>query len=616
MANCHGSPTDVLLLGIEGGATRTTCLVATPQDHLVRRHETGPANFRLLSDSELESRLREIHPLCPQPAAIGLGLAGVREPADRQRLRTVAQRVWPQTPVFAGNDLETALAATPTRPSAPPTPRVVIISGTGSCVFGQTPDGHSLKVGGWGHHLGDRGSGYDLGLQAVRESIQHWDRTGHWPPLGTRILQHLLLNEPNDLIPWAQSAAKPEIASVALPVFQAAAAGDRLARQLLARAAHTLADDALTCARRLCPKRRPVEFILAGSVLLKQAGFRRTLARIIRAQWPSARILALPREGAWGAIALARTTLASPPPPSPLPARRSPHTAPPPPLPAPIEWDSPETSPTEQRNPRSLHLDRLPIEAAVDLMLDEEKRVRRALQAQRPALAQGVRLIAQAFRQGGRLFYAGAGTSGRLGVLDASECPPTFRVPPDQVQAIMAGGPSALWRSLEGAEDDQEAGARAVLFRGVRPGDVLVGIAASGRTPFVWGALHQARQLRARTVLLCFNPHLEIPKSLRPNLVIAPNVGPEILTGSTRLKAGTATKLILNLFTTLAMVQNGKTVSNLMVDVHPSNAKLRDRAIRIVRTLTDLPAPAAQHYLETAHWVVKDALRLSGLRVR
>ena len=241
-----------------------------------------------------------------------------------------------------------------------------------------------------------------------------------------------------------------------------------------------------------------------------------------------------------------------------------------------------------------MHLDRLSIQDAVDLMLNEDRRIPDALAAARVSIARAVALVTRAFTRGGRLFYVGAGTSGRLGVLDASECPPTFRTPPDQVQGIIAGGQRALWSAVEGAEDDAPAGGRAVASRGVGANDVVVGIAASGRTPFVWGALHEAKRRGASTILLCFNPALAVPRRNRPTLVIAPDVGPEILTGSTRLKAGTATKIVLNVLTTLAMVRIGKVRSNLMIDVNASNAKLRDRAVRILRELTGADRAAGQ----------------------
>jgi N-acetylmuramic acid 6-phosphate etherase len=266
-------------------------------------------------------------------------------------------------------------------------------------------------------------------------------------------------------------------------------------------------------------------------------------------------------------------------------------------------------SPTEQRNPRSLNLDRMPTSAAVELMLREEGRVPRALFAQRKLLTRAVELVARTFRRGGRLFYIGAGTSGRLGVLDASECPPTFRVSPQMVQGIIAGGERALRHAVEGAEDDAVGGAREIKQRRIARRDMVVGIAASGTTRYVWGALAEAKKRGATTMLLCFNPHLVMPRAGRPALVLAPDLGPEVLTGSTRLKAGTATKLVLNLLTTLAMVRLGKVASNLMVDVNASNAKLRARAVRIVCELTGATATAAEQALRQSNWVIRAACR-------
>jgi N-acetylmuramic acid 6-phosphate etherase len=269
------------------------------------------------------------------------------------------------------------------------------------------------------------------------------------------------------------------------------------------------------------------------------------------------------------------------------------------------EVRSSRLSPTEKRNPRSMKLDRLSVGQAVRVMLTEDAKVPRALLRQRRQLTRVVEAVAQAFRRGGRLFYIGAGTSGRLGILDASECPVTFRSSPEMVQGIIAGGQTALWRAVEGAEDDRAAGAKAIVRRRVGARDVVLGIAASGTTPFVWGALSEARRRGATTALLCFNPYLVIPKALRPDIVIAANLGPEVLTGSTRLKAGTGTKLVLNLVTTLAMVRIGKVISNLMVDVVPANVKLRDRAIRIVQALAGASHAEAEMALKNSGWVIK-----------
>ncbi|NOS70289.1 MAG: N-acetylmuramic acid 6-phosphate etherase [Verrucomicrobia bacterium] len=273
---------------------------------------------------------------------------------------------------------------------------------------------------------------------------------------------------------------------------------------------------------------------------------------------------------------------------------------------------SKKLSPTEQRNPRSIKLDKMSTVASVQLMLSEEAKVTRALSARSALIAKAVNVVARAFQNGGRLFYFGAGTSGRLGVLDASECPPTFRTAPEMVQGIIAGGDVALRRSVEGAEDDAAAGAREVRLQRVGRNDVVVGIAASGTTPFVWGALAEAKKRDATAILICFNPHLKIPPMLRPKIIIAPDLGPEVLTGSTRLKCGTATKLILNMLTTLAMVRVGKVMSNLMVDVLPGNAKLRDRAMRIVCDLTRDSYAEAKAALETNGWVIRKAVARRG----
>src|SRR5678815_329725 len=189
-----------------------------------------------------------------------------------------------------------------------------------------------------------------------------------------------------------------------------------------------------------------------------------------------------------------------------------------------------------------MKLDQLPLNKAITLMLSEDEKIPTAILAESAKIERAIELIVRSFRSGGRLFYVGAGTSGRLGVLDASECPPTFRSDPEMVQGIIAGGQTALWRAAEGAEDDPAAGARAIEARGVSKRDTVVGIAASGRTPFVWGALDEAKQRGAATVMLVLNPNLKIPRAHQPDVLIAPDIGPEILTGSTRLKSGTATK--------------------------------------------------------------------------
>ncbi|HOK76183.1 MAG TPA: N-acetylmuramic acid 6-phosphate etherase [Verrucomicrobiota bacterium] len=597
---------EYLVLGIECGGTRTIALVADSSGNLVERIEGSAANARLLADDQLVAHFKQLAAKCPEPAAVGIGMAGVRSADDRRRIAFAAAVAWPNVPCWVGNDLETALEAAGNSRSERPVTRVILISGTGSCSYGCNPRGQTAKVGGWGHLLGDQGSGYDIAMDAMRCVVQQYDRTGQWPRLGQAFLRALMLNGPEDLIGWIHKASKPDVAALATEVFAAAADNDAIARQVLCRASMRLAETAAACARRLSKHGQPVEFVFVGGVLKNQPQFARRVANLLKKKWPGARARQLQREGAWGAVAkalkLAMQPTSSTSSPHPIQSRASSEMV----CPIPTATGP---SPTEQRNPRSMQLDKLSTEAAVRLMLDEDARIPAALLKKRRSIARAVTMVADALKRGGRLFYVGAGTSGRLGVLDASECPPTFSVPPDMVQAIMAGGQRAIWSSVEGAEDDAFAGAEAVRFRGVTDKDVVIGIAASGRTPFVWGALHAARRAGAATILICFNPRLRFDRTTRPDLVIDPEVGPEILTGSTRLKAGTATKLILNIISTLAMVRLGKVISNLMVDVNPANAKLRDRATRIVTELSNADEATARAALEKFGWAVRRALK-------
>jgi N-acetylmuramic acid 6-phosphate etherase len=268
---------------------------------------------------------------------------------------------------------------------------------------------------------------------------------------------------------------------------------------------------------------------------------------------------------------------------------------------------------TEQNNPNSQNLDELSTLEMVDVFNQEDQRTVDAIAQARTSLAQAINLAADSLRKGGRLFYIGAGTSGRLGVLDAAECPPTFCTPPDLVQGIIAGGAAALLRSSEALEDDDAAGAAAILDHKVTSRDVVVGISAGGTTPYVQGALMAARQCGARTIFMACVPADQVP--FEADVDIRLIVGPEVLAGSTRLKAGTVTKLALNILSTGVMVKLGKVYGNRMVDVAVTNDKLRDRAIRILCDLTELDRAAASDLLDRSDLQVKVALvmHLAGL---
>lgn len=266
---------------------------------------------------------------------------------------------------------------------------------------------------------------------------------------------------------------------------------------------------------------------------------------------------------------------------------------------------------TEARNPATEHLDELPTLAMLQVINDEDAKVAGAVRAELPQIARAIDEIAARFGRGGRLFYIGAGTSGRLGVLDASECPPTFSVPADLVQGLIAGGDSALRLSSEHSEDSPEEGARDLAAAGFAKDDTLVGIAASGRTPYVLGALAHAKKLGALTVGLTCVPGSAISQAV--DISISPATGPEVLTGSTRLKAGSATKLVLNMISTGVMVRTGATFGNLMVNVRPTNAKLVDRAHRIIAAATGCDMERAAKLLEEAGEDVKTAIVMQRL---
>ena len=268
---------------------------------------------------------------------------------------------------------------------------------------------------------------------------------------------------------------------------------------------------------------------------------------------------------------------------------------------------------TEQRNPNSMHVDSLSALDIVQLMNEEDKQVPLAIEKCLPQIAQAVECIVAAFQQGGRLVYIGAGTSGRLGVLDASECPPTFGVSPEMVKGIIAGGERALRHPIEGAEDSKAQAVVDLQTIQFSSKDVLVGIAASGRTPYVIGALEYAKSLGSVTVSIASNPNSAMANIV--DIAIDTVVGPEVLTGSSRLKSGTAQKLVLNMLTTASMILMGKCYQNLMVDVQASNEKLKARAIRIVMQATDCDKALAEETLKQADQNAKLAIMmiLSGL---
>jgi N-acetylmuramic acid 6-phosphate etherase len=269
---------------------------------------------------------------------------------------------------------------------------------------------------------------------------------------------------------------------------------------------------------------------------------------------------------------------------------------------------------TEQRNPASMDIDARSVDEILKIMSAEDKKVAVAVEGELSHIGKAVEIVVRAFKHGGRLLYVGAGTSGRLGVLDAVECPPTFGTPPEMVEGMIAGGEKAMFRAQEGAEDKEENGAHDIDVKKVNDKDVVCGIAASLRTPYVVGAVKRAKRLGARTLYVTTNPRTrlyspefaELAQSI--DVAICPEVGPEVIMGSTRMKSGTAQKLVLNMISTTAMVRLGKVYENMMIDLQMTNLKLRERAKRIVMTITGVGYDEAAEYLEMAGGHVKTAL--------
>jgi N-acetylmuramic acid 6-phosphate etherase len=568
------------ILGVEGGGTETVWVVVEDDGSDLKIIEQGhlpPANFRLTS----RERLRAI--FCEMPREVervGVFLAGCGA-TDRAELVKVCTEIWPRAAIVTGSDRDSGFAA-----AFGDGEGIAVNAGTGATITGRRA-GHTEQAGGWGHVLGDAGGGYFLSLQTLRFVLRDYDLHRRGSQLAQEILRALGLNNLDDLVRWAQTAGKMEIATLAPVVFASAANGHMETNDILRTGARVLAEYTHAVALRLQFKAPPVA--LLGSLFRVHSIYVEIFDDQISGLLPEAKVAVVEKSPSLGAARLALERLTE------VPSR--------------IERRAPEIeSPNaEQINERSRDLDKLSPRELVDLFVVEEEFVREALRAAADGLANGIAMVADALRNGGRLFYVGAGTSGRLGVLDASEIPPTFGAPAELVQGIIAGGASALQRSVEAAEDDSRAGALAIAERGVKAGDVVCGISASGRASFVRGALRRAKELGAKVLFLTCNPVTDTLAN-EFDLRIELPTGPELLTGSTRLKAGTATKVALNILSTGAMVQLGRVRGNLMIDLTATNEKLRDRAMRLVARLAGCDDGKAAALLTQNGWNVRAAL--------
>ena len=581
-------------LGIEAGGTKTHWILLDSRGRRQAQGAEGPGNVILVGLAGLKRLFRKIAGRLPiRPTAIGAGLAGARGPAERAAARAALQSVWPGVKkVVVGPDTDSALAAAWGQEDG-----FLVIAGTGSNVVGRVA-GKKQTAGGHGHLLGDTGSGYDLAVRALRAVFREKDRRGVAPKLAAGMLGHAGAADLDRLLREVyRPHGKEWLAGFAPVVLRAAGRGDPLAKQVVKEATEELVEKLAELARRL-RVRRPRVALTGG--LFENEMYRRRFAAALAERLPGASLTLLKTPGEIGAARMAGGAVGR--------GDRGPGT----------NFVNVEALPTERANPRSRGLHKKSVGQLVKLFVEEEAKNARALRKAAGPIGRAAELVSKALRGGGRLIYVGAGTSGRLGVLDASEMPPTFHADPEEVQAILAGGPEAIFRAQEGAEDDAEAGAKAVAERRVGGRDVVVGLTASGRTPFVLGALRHASQLRARTVLVTAHPDWRPERGgVRPNAVVRLDVGPELIAGSTRLKAGTATKVVCNILSSVAMIRLGRVHDNLMVHVVPSNEKLRARAVRLVRLLTGADSPRAAQALQRTGGKVVEAIRvLQGAKAK
>src|SRR6476469_603015 len=477
---------DEKILGIEGGGTKTAwALVANGA--LLESGKLPASNLRL---TPLDQITKIFHVLPRAADRIGVFLAGCVTEEDRAILLKLARAIWPRAKIVAGSDRDSGMAACLRDRDG-----IAVNAGTGSSVTGRSGR-QSEKAGGWGHILGDAGGAYFVSIRALRSVLREYDLRRGEREFAANILRALGLNNFDELVRWAQTADKMEIASLAPVVFEAARKSDEAARQIIAAGVSALVDFTTAVSMRL--QLETPEVRLMGGLFENQKFYGVAFAKALSEKIPGAEVAPCESSPEVGAAWLAAEEGLQ------LAKAEEPAAA--------VQL----ISSTEEANPKSANLDQLSAREIVELFVAEEKSVEEGLRQCVDQWARAIELSASAIGNGGRIFYVGAGTSGRLGVLDAAEIPPTFGASADLFQGIIAGGAPALRQSIEGAEDDARAGALAMDERGVRRADVVIGISASGQAAFVTEALQRAHEIGAQTILLTSNASLPVVAGVSP----------------------------------------------------------------------------------------------------
>ncbi len=573
-------------IAIEGGATHTRAGLYDDGGALLREAEGGPANpvaYGVYACARTVSALaRELlDDIPPSRALVCAAFAGAADaPTQRDMAAAIGERLRPRR-VLTTSDLHAMLYA-----NAGTGPGILVIAGTGAAVLARNADGRLLRTGGWGALLGDEGSGYAIAAAALRACARAVDCVAANTVLVEQLPAAAGLNAFEDFVHWSATATKKEIAALTPVVAAAAEEGDIAARSCIEEEARRLAALAQVAQERL-ELENGARLFEYGALLEHCAPFRNAFREAlnffaemqhfpcsIRGHHAVRELADIERAPAWTQCwrdDQARSGVALPP--------------------------------TEEPAAR-IFLDEYPPRALVEIMHRADQEATDAVGRVLDDVAAAIEAAARCLRAGGRMIYVGAGTSGRLGALDAAECPPTFGVDRERVTALVAGGDRALRESVEGAEDDPEQGASEISASGVSANDFVVGIAASGATPYVLGALNAANETGATTALITSNPSA----SAQVNCLIAPDTGPELLSGSTRLKAGTAAKMILNMISTGAMAQAGYVYKGRMIGMTPTNEKLRGRARRIVAEIAGVGEECATEALEAADYHIARAI--------
>ncbi|QDP02149.1 N-acetylmuramic acid 6-phosphate etherase [Thalassotalea sp. PS06] len=572
------------ILGIDGGGTKTLGRLQQIDSGLSFDDSAGSSS--LTNDFEgacialmgLIDRLLQRSDVAPEEIAVVMGLAGAGNQSQVQRLRNRLSYSFASLEIF--NDARTSLYGANLG-----NPVAVIALGTGSVGALLKSESEEEYAGGWGFPIGDEGSGAKLGFHAVKVLLHEIDEQRSNKSELARYIQSEIGKSQDDILNWLRNAKPAAFAKFAPHVFELAQSCPK-AKSLVSKHAkdvEQLID--------LTLKDETVPVVLMGGLAVPTLAF---LSKPYQQKCQLTKGSSLD-----GACLLARQLAANE---TLVHTKRKVE-----------EMDEQSlllaqlnSMVSEERNPNTMQVDLMTSKEILERLNDEDAYVPVAVQRCIGEISDAVEMIVSAFAKGGRLVYIGAGTSGRLGILDAVECPPTFSVSHKQVIGLIAGGNDAIYKAVEGAEDSLEGAVNDLKAINFSADDVLVGIAASGRTPYVIGGLDHANSLGANTVSLTCNPGSEVSKHAKVS--ICPVVGPEVLTGSTRLKSGTAQKLVLNMLTTASMIRSGKSYENLMVDVNASNEKLYARAIRIVMQATNCDRETALEALNKSGYKAKLAI--------